>query len=69
MMLYLTGMFRYLDSAAFIKAKMNNAGVLSLGYTQALRPGVKAAFGLALDTQKLSGNHAVAAHKVRDCSS
>jgi len=54
----------YLDSAAYLKAKMNNAGVLSLGYTQALRPGVKASFGLALDTQKLSGSHAVAAHKV-----
>ena len=24
------------------------------GYTQALRPGVKASFGLALDTQKLN---------------
>jgi len=25
-----------------------------LGYTQALRPGVKASFGVAIDTQKLS---------------
>jgi len=38
------------DNAAFIKTKINNSGVLCLGYTQALRPGVKAAFGLALDT-------------------
>jgi voltage-dependent anion channel protein 2 len=44
----------YLDSAAFVKAKINNAGILALGYTQALRPGVKASFGLALDTQKLN---------------
>jgi len=44
----------YLDAAAFVKAKINNAGVLALGYTQALRPGVKASFGLALDTQRLN---------------
>ncbi|KAF5382496.1 hypothetical protein D9615_003046 [Tricholomella constricta] len=44
----------YLDSAAFVKAKINNSGVIALGYTQSLRPGVKAAFGLALDTQKLN---------------
>ncbi|KAH9980313.1 eukaryotic porin/Tom40 [Lactifluus volemus] len=44
----------YLDSAAFVKAKINNAGILALGYTQALRPGVKASFGLALDTQRLN---------------
>jgi len=54
----------YLDSAAFLKAKINNVGLLSLGYTQALRPGVKASFGLALDTQKLSGASGVSAHKV-----
>ncbi|KIJ54620.1 hypothetical protein M422DRAFT_200465 [Sphaerobolus stellatus SS14] len=44
----------YLDSAAFVKAKINSSGFLVLGYTQALRPGVKAAFGLALDTQRLN---------------
>ncbi|KZT09237.1 voltage-dependent ion-selective channel [Laetiporus sulphureus 93-53] len=44
----------YLDSAAFVKAKINNSGILALGYTQALRPGVKASFGLALDTQRLN---------------
>jgi len=56
----------YLDSAAFVKAKINNAGVLALGYTQALRPGVKASFGLALDTQRLSDANPLAppAHKV-----
>jgi voltage-dependent anion channel protein 2 len=36
--------------------------ILCLGYTQALRPGVKASFGLALDTQRL--NDAGPAHKV-----
>ncbi|KIM89506.1 hypothetical protein PILCRDRAFT_813442 [Piloderma croceum F 1598] len=55
----------YLDSAAFIKAKINNSGVLALGYTQALRPGVKASFGLALDTQKLNdASHQGPIHKV-----
>lgn len=44
----------YLDAAAFIKAKVNNSGIVTLGYTQALRPGVKASFGLALDTVKFS---------------
>ncbi|GAC94669.1 outer mitochondrial membrane protein [Pseudozyma hubeiensis SY62] len=55
----------YLDNAAFVKAKINNAGILCLGYTQALRPGVKASFGLALDTVKLSDSNASAnAHKL-----
>jgi len=46
----------YLDAAAFVKAKVNSTGLLTLGYTQALRPGVKASFGLAVDTLKLSNN-------------
>ncbi|TFY70963.1 hypothetical protein EVG20_g2047 [Dentipellis fragilis] len=60
----------YLDQAAFVKAKINNAGVLALGYTQALRPGVKASFGIALDTQRLNDAaptgpaHKVGAHFV-----
>jgi voltage-dependent anion channel protein 2 len=54
----------YLDPAAFVKAKINNAGLLVLGYTQALRPGVKATFGLALDTQRLNDTTGAAAHKV-----
>ncbi|KAJ7195512.1 eukaryotic porin/Tom40 [Mycena pura] len=44
----------YLDAAAFVKAKINNSGVLALGYTQSLRPGLKASFGVAIDTQKLN---------------
>jgi len=44
----------FLDSSSFVKAKINNAGVIALGYSQALRPGVRASFGLALDTQKLN---------------
>jgi len=44
----------YLDDGAFVKAKINNGGILALGYTQSLRPGVKASFGLALDTQRLN---------------
>ncbi|KAI0789603.1 eukaryotic porin/Tom40 [Abortiporus biennis] len=55
----------YLDTAAFVKAKINNAGILALGYTQALRPGVKASFGIALDTQRLNeANPTGPAHKV-----
>jgi voltage-dependent anion channel protein 2 len=55
----------YLDNSAFVKAKINNSGVIALGYTQTLRPGVKASFGLALDTQKLNEPNPVGpAHKV-----
>ncbi|KAF9533192.1 eukaryotic porin/Tom40 [Crepidotus variabilis] len=55
----------YLDSSAFVKAKINNSGVIALGYTQSLRPGVKASFGLALDTQKLNDpSPAGPSHKV-----
>lgn len=54
----------YLDNAAFVKAKINNSGILCLGYTQALRPGVKASLGLALDTVKLSDSAGANAHKV-----
>jgi voltage-dependent anion channel protein 2 len=55
----------YLDNSAFVKAKINNSGVIALGYTQTLRPGVKASFGLALDTQKLNDSNPVGpAHKV-----
>jgi len=43
----------YLDNAAFVKAKMNSAGVLGLGYTQALRPGVTLALGVTVDTKTL----------------
>lgn len=55
----------YLDNAAFVKAKINNDGILGLGYTQALRPGVKASLGLALDTKAFPGEEAATPdHKV-----
>ncbi|KAI0763587.1 voltage-dependent ion-selective channel [Trametes elegans] len=54
----------YLDAAAFVKAKINNSGTLALGYTQSLRPGVRASFGLALDTQRLNDPASPGAHKV-----
>jgi len=55
----------YLDSAAFVKAKINSQSVLVLSYVQALRPGVKASFGLAVDTAKLNdSNPGPAAHRV-----
>ncbi|KAH7103339.1 voltage-dependent ion-selective channel [Auriculariales sp. MPI-PUGE-AT-0066] len=55
----------YLDQASFVKARINNSGILSLAYTQSLRPGVKASFGLALDTQRLNDpTPAGPAHKV-----
>ncbi|KAI9232321.1 MAG: eukaryotic porin/Tom40 [Podila humilis] len=50
----------YLDRDAFVKAKVNNAGVVGLGYTQALRKGVKVSVGGLVDTTKLDQ----AAHKV-----
>ncbi|BGP58174.1 Mitochondrial porin [Rhodotorula sphaerocarpa] len=43
----------YLDNTAFVKAKVNNANIAALSYVQALRPGVKASFGLAVDMTKL----------------
>ena len=40
-------------------------GISCVGYTQALRPGVKASFGLALDTQRLNDASPLGpAHKV-----
>ncbi|KAI8994223.1 voltage-dependent ion-selective channel [Trametes punicea] len=54
----------YLDSAAAVKAKINNAGILALSYIQSLRPGVRASFGLALDTQRLNDPTAQGAHKI-----
>ncbi|KAF9165292.1 Mitochondrial porin [Actinomortierella ambigua] len=44
----------YLDRDAFVKAKVNNAGVLGLGYTQALRKGVKVSIAGLFDTTKLN---------------
>lgn len=49
-----------LDSNASMKAKINNNGLLSLGYTQALRPGVKVTLAGIFDTGKFNEN----AHKL-----
>lgn len=49
-----------LDSTTFVKAKISNAGVLGVAYTQALRPGVKINLGAAVDTTRLNEN----AHKI-----
>ncbi|KAJ1981379.1 Mitochondrial porin [Dimargaris cristalligena] len=46
----------YLDSYSFVKAKINNAGQLGLGYSQSLRPGVTVALGGLFDTSKLNEN-------------
>ncbi|KAF9517198.1 hypothetical protein BS47DRAFT_543906 [Hydnum rufescens UP504] len=54
----------HFDPSAFVKAKINNVGLLSLGYTQTLRPGVKASFGLLLDTQRLNDTTGGSPHKV-----
>jgi voltage-dependent anion channel protein 2 len=56
----------YLDANTAFKAKINNSGVLALGYVQSIRPGFKASFGLALDTQKLNDTTAAGgpSHKV-----
>ena len=53
-----------LGSTQRIHAKLT---CLFTGYTQALRPGVKASFGLALDTQRLNETTPSGpAHKVSD---
>jgi len=44
------------DRDAFIKAKVDNAGRLGLGYTQVLRPGIKLALGGSFDTTRLQEN-------------
>ncbi|KAI9183309.1 Mitochondrial porin [Blastocladiella emersonii ATCC 22665] len=49
-----------LDKDAFVKAKIDNAGKLGLGYTQVLRPGVKMSLGGIFDTTRLGDN----VHKV-----
>ncbi|KAH8086875.1 voltage-dependent ion-selective channel [Filobasidium floriforme] len=53
----------YLDNSAFVKAKVNNAGIVGLAYTQALRPGVKASFGIAIDTQRLNDQSGSSNHR------
>ncbi|TPX32925.1 hypothetical protein SmJEL517_g04091 [Synchytrium microbalum] len=49
-----------LDRDSFIKAKVNSAGHLGLGYSQILRPGVKLGLGATLDTTRLQAD----VHKV-----
>lgn len=51
-----------LDSAAFVKAKINNQGIAALAYNQLLRPGVTLGLGASVDTQRL--NESAVAHKV-----
>lgn len=49
-----------LDSTAFVKGKITNAGLLSTSYTQEIRQGVRINIGAAIDTNRLNEN----AHKV-----
>ncbi|KAI9004740.1 eukaryotic porin/Tom40 [Gaertneriomyces semiglobifer] len=49
-----------LDNDAFLKAKIDNAGLLGLGYTQLLRKGIKLSLGGLFDTTRLHEN----VHKV-----
>jgi len=49
-----------LDSAAFVKLKINNQGIAALAYNQLLRPGVTLGLGASIDTQRLNES----AHKV-----
>lgn len=46
----------FLDRNTFVKAKIDKFGRLGLGYTQALRPGVKISIGGSFETSKLSTN-------------
>lgn len=48
-----------LDKDTFVKAKINSAGVASVGYSQLLHPGVRFGFGASVDTKRLNE----AAHK------
>jgi len=46
----------FLDRDAFIKGKVDSTGKVGIGYTQALRPGVKISFGGSIDTSRLNEN-------------
>ncbi|CAI2177398.1 8734_t:CDS:2 [Funneliformis geosporum] len=46
----------FLDRDAFVKGKVDNNGRVGIGYTQALRPGVKISFGGSIDTSRLNEN-------------
>lgn len=45
-----------LDKSSFLKAKVNNAGILGLGFSQTLRDGVKLGLGGSFDTARLNEN-------------
>jgi len=49
-----------LDKDAFVKAKIDNSGKLSLGYSQMLRPGIRMSIAGAFDTTRPNEN----AHKL-----
>ncbi|ORX91464.1 hypothetical protein K493DRAFT_264505 [Basidiobolus meristosporus CBS 931.73] len=50
----------FLDKDTFVKAKINNTGILGLAYTQAIRRGVKVSVAGTFDTARLNEN----AHKL-----
>ncbi|KAL1925415.1 uncharacterized protein VTP21DRAFT_298 [Calcarisporiella thermophila] len=50
----------FLDNGAYVKAKVNNTGILGLSFTQLLRPGVKVTLAGVFDTMRLNEN----AHKL-----
>lgn len=43
-----------LDSTAFVKAKVNDSGIVALAYQQELTPGVKLGLGAAVDALKIN---------------
>jgi voltage-dependent anion channel protein 2 len=45
-----------LDRDTAVRAKINNAGILGLSYSQVLRPGVKATMAGSFDTTRLQEN-------------
>lgn len=45
-----------LDRESFIKAKVDSAGRLGLGYSQVLRPGIRLGLGASLDTARLNAD-------------
>eukprot|EP00123_Amoebidium_parasiticum_P022490 comp8853_c0_seq1/m.4056 comp8853_c0_seq1/g.4056 ORF comp8853_c0_seq1/g.4056 comp8853_c0_seq1/m.4056 type:complete len:281 (-) comp8853_c0_seq1:244-1086(-) len=49
-----------LEDGAYLKAKLNQAGEVGLGYTQSLRPGVKLTVGVNVDTKNITAD----AHKI-----
>ncbi|KAI8074235.1 eukaryotic porin/Tom40 [Gilbertella persicaria] len=54
------GFKRQLDPTASVKAKLTNTGIVTFGYTQLVRPGVKVNMGASVDSTRLDQN----AHKL-----